>query len=59
MERAVDGRVKKVLKEICLEDQEFFKDSKQQVKAWLKAVATEQGLANISITQFVRFERGK
>lgn len=59
MERAVDGRVKKVLKEICLEDQEFFKDSKQQVKAWLKAVATEQGLTNISITQFVRFERGK
>lgn len=59
MERAVDGRVKKVLKEICLEDQEFFKDSKQQVKGYLKAVAAEQGLANISINQFVRFERGK
>jgi len=59
MERAVEGRVKKVLKEICLEDQEFFKDSKQQVKGYLKAAAAEQGLANLSIVQFVRFERGK
>ncbi len=59
MERAVEGRVKKVLKEICLEDQEFFKDSKQQVRGYLKAMATEQGLENISVAQFVRFEKGK
>lgn len=59
MERAVEGRVKKVLKEICLEDQEFFKDSKQQVKSYLKAAATEQGLESITVSQFVRFERGK
>ena len=57
---AVQGRLKKELKEICLLDQIYVKaeDGKQSVAQYVQQVAKENG-ANISIKGFVRFETGE
>jgi elongation factor Ts len=57
---AVQGRLKKELKEICLLDQIYVKaeDGKQSVAQYVQQVAKENG-ANIAIKGFVRFETGE
>ena len=57
---AVEGRLGKELKEICLLDQVYVKaeDGKQNVASYVKQVAKENG-ANITIKGFVRFETGE
>ncbi|MBO7061346.1 MAG: translation elongation factor Ts [Fibrobacter sp.] len=63
MQRQIDGRVAKVLKEIVLEDQEFFMSEKNpkklSVKDYLQEVVAKQlGLSSLKVVNFIRFERG-
>ncbi len=63
VQRQIDGRVAKVLKEIVLEDQEFFMSEKNpkklSVKDYLQEVVAKQlGLSSLKVVNFVRFERG-
>ena len=55
----VMGRIKKELKEICL-DQVYVKaeDGKQSVAQYVAQVAKENG-AKITVKKFVRFETGE
>ena len=57
---AVQGRLAKELKEICLLDQVYVKaeDGKQTVAAYVKEVAKANS-ANINIRKFVRYETGE
>ena len=57
---AVEGRLSKELKEICLLDQVYVKaeDGKQPVSAYIKEVGSANG-ANIVIKSFVRYETGE
>ena len=63
VERQLDGRVAKVLKEIVLEDQEFFMSDKNPKKLCVKdylqeVVAKQLGLSSLKVVNFIRFERG-
>lgn len=63
VERQLDGRVAKVLKEIVLEDQEFFMSEKNPKKLSVKdylqqVVAKDLGLSSLKVVNFIRFERG-
>lgn len=63
VQRQIDGRVAKVLKEIVLEDQEFFMAEKNPkklaVKDYLQEVVAKQlGLSSLKVVNFIRFERG-
>lgn len=63
VERQLEGRVAKVLKEIVLEDQEFFMSEKNpkklNVKDYLQEVVAKQlGLSSLKVVSFIRFERG-
>lgn len=62
VQRQIDGRVAKVLKEVVLEDQEFFiaekNPQKLSVKDYLLSVGEAQGLKNLAVVDFIRFERG-
>ena len=63
LQRQIDGRVAKVLKEIVLEDQEFFMSEKNpkklSVKDYLQEVVAKQlGLTSLKVVNFIRFERG-
>ena len=57
---AIEGRVSKQLKDICLLDQTYVKaeDGKQTVGQYIAAVAKEAG-AEVSLKKFVRFETGE
>ena len=57
---AIEGRVSKQLKDICLLDQTYVKaeDGKQTVGQYLAAVAKEAG-GKLTLTKFVRFETGE
>ena len=57
---AVEGRLKKELKEVCLLEQVYVKaeDGKQTVAQYVAHVAKENS-ANLSIARFVRFETGE
>ena len=57
---AVEGRVSKQLKDICLLDQTYVKaeDGKQTVGQYLATVAKAVG-AELTLTSFVRFETGE
>ena len=60
-ERAVEGRVNKRLKEICLLDQEFVRDTgekKPPTVEELRARLSAEVGENITIRRFVRFELG-
>ncbi len=60
-ERAVEGRISKRLKEICLLDQEFVRDlgeKKQPTIDELRARLSAEVGENITIRRFVRFELG-
>ena len=52
IEGAINGKVSKSLKEMCLVDQEFFKDPGQKVAAVLKS-------ANASVKSFVKYLVGE
>ncbi len=60
IEGAVNGRLAKELKEVCLLEQVYVKaeDGKQNVDSYIKEVAKAAG-ANLSIKKFVRFETGE
>lgn len=52
IEKMVEGRIAKYIKEVCLIDQPFVKDNDQTIAALLKK-------ANAAVTDFVRFEAGE
>ena len=60
IEGAVNGRLNKELKEVCLLEQVYVKaeDGKQTVSQYLAQVAKENG-ADLKINRFVRFETGE
>jgi elongation factor Ts len=59
IDRAVEGRVKKALKQLCLLDQEFYSDAKKIVSGVLAEEQKKLGVSKLSVAQFVRFEKGK
>lgn len=59
IEKMIEGRLNKELKDFCLVDQEYVKsDDKITVKQYVDSVAKEIG-GNVSIKRFVRFETGE
>ncbi len=56
--KIVDGRIKKYLKEVCLMDQPFVKDSDQTIQVLLEARSKELG-EELEVFQFARFQRGE
>lgn len=58
IEKMIEGRLNKELKEICLVDQVYVKDGDLTVQKYLDSVAKEIG-APIAIKSFVRFETGE
>ena len=54
IEKMIEGRLAKQLKEVCLLDQEYVKDDKQTVAAYLKTVGK-----NTKIIRFTRYEKGE
>ena len=60
IEGAVNGRLNKELKEVCLLEQVYVKaeDGKQTVAKYLEQVAKDNGV-NLSVKRFVRFETGE
>ena len=58
LEKMIEGRLNKEMKEFCLVDQEYVKDDKISVGKYIENVAKEIG-GNVSIKQFVRFETGE
>ena len=60
IEGAVNGRLNKELKEVCLLEQIYVKaeDGKQSVAKYLEQVAKDNS-ANLSVKRFVRFETGE
>jgi elongation factor Ts len=59
LDRAVEGRVKKALKQFCLLDQEFYIDAKKTVRDVLAEEQKKLGVSKLEVVQFVRFEKGK
>jgi elongation factor Ts len=59
LDRAVEGRVKKALKQFCLLDQEFYSDAKKTVSGVLAEEQKKLGVSKLEVVQFVRFEKGK
>lgn len=58
IEKMIEGRLSKELKEFCLIDQVYVKDSDMSVKQYLESVTKAVG-APVSIKRFVRFETGE
>lgn len=58
VEKMIQGRLNKELKEFCLLDQEYVKDSELTVGKYVEAVGKEIG-ATVSVTRFVRYETGE
>lgn len=58
VEKMIEGRLAKQLKEICLLDQVYVKDGDLTVQKYVDSVAKEIG-APIVIKRFVRFETGE
>lgn len=60
VEKMIEGRLNKELKEVCLLEQAYVKaeDGKQTVAGYIAEVAKANG-ANLSIAKFVRFETGE
>jgi len=59
LERAVEGRLKKALKQLCLLEQEFYNDAKKTVSSILAEEQKKLGLSSIKVVQFIRFEKGE
>ena len=59
LEKMVQGRLNKELKEVCLLDQEYVKaEEKETVGQYVASVAKSEG-CNLKVTQFVRYETGE
>ena len=58
IEKMLEGRFKKELKEICLLDQVYVKDGDLSVAQYLANVSKEVG-ADVSVKNFIRFETGE
>ena len=58
IEKMIEGRLKKELKEICLVDQIYVKDSDMTVGKYLESVSKEIG-APLTVKRFVRYETGE
>jgi len=56
--KMVDGRLKKQLKELCLQDQEYVKDTNMTVQAYVDSVAKSIG-ASITLNAFACYEKGE
>ena len=54
----IAGRLRKELKEFCLVEQPYVKDTDMTVKQYIDSVAKVVG-APIEITRYVRFETGE
>ena len=58
LERIIPGKMKAILKEVCLVDQKFVKNSDMTVKQYVDSVAKEIG-KDIKVVDMVRFEVGE
>ena len=58
VEKMVMGRIQKYFKEVCLVDQIWVKDGDKTITKLLEEKSKEAG-APISVTKFVRYERGE
>ena len=58
IEKMIEGRLAKELKEFCLVDQVYVKDGDLTVQKYVESVAKEVG-APIAVKKFVRFETGE
>jgi elongation factor Ts len=58
VDKMVEGRIKKYLKEICLVDQVFVKNSDFTIKTLLQAKSKEVG-SEIKVDKYIRFEKGE
>ncbi|MDR2182639.1 MAG: translation elongation factor Ts [Clostridiales bacterium] len=58
IEKMVEGRLNKLLKEICLMEQAYVKDPQITVKAYIANTAKEIG-ADIKLLRFACFEKGE
>ncbi len=58
VEKMIQGRLAKELKEFCLIEQEYVKDSELTVSKYLEGVSKEIG-SPISVVRFSRFETGE
>ena len=58
VEKMIEGRMKKYLKEICLVDQEYVQDGELSVAQYLEAVSKEVG-AKLSVKRFVCYKTGE
>ncbi len=58
IEKMIDGRLAKEMKEFCLVEQPYVKDGDMSVKKYIDSVAKEVG-APISVARFIRFETGE
>ena len=58
LEKIIDGKLKKFSKEICLADQEFFKDTSLSVGAYVEQFAKKEG-TTVRLVRFIRFEKGE
>lgn len=58
IDKMIEGRLKKELKEFCLVEQPYVKDSDLNVKKYIESVAKEVG-SPIAIKRMVRFETGE
>ncbi|MGN0136982.1 translation elongation factor Ts [Anaerotignum sp.] len=56
--KMIEGRLKKELKEFCLVEQPYVKDTDMSVQQYIDSVAKTVG-APIEITRYVRFETGE
>ena len=58
IEKMIEGRLAKEMKEFCLVEQPYVKDGDMSVKKYIESVAKEVG-APITVTRFVRYETGE
>lgn len=58
IEKMLEGRLNKELKEICLLDQVYVKDGDMNVGQYLESVAKQVG-APVAVKRFIRFETGE
>ncbi len=59
IEKMIEGRLNKELKEICLLEQEYVKaENKESVAAYITAVAKATS-SNLKLVKFIRFETGE
>lgn len=58
LERIIPGKIKAILKEVCLVDQKFVKNSDQTVSKYVAEAGKELG-KDIEVVEMVRFEVGE